>query len=181
MCQSTHIEPLNQEHVSQGLPLDHYRVNVTYEALSSVDELEKKWGNPRVADIFVSRPFHLDDSCRDMNRTPGEKVFYLHYAGVDWRALEKIAWGLRQRSAIAPNGYRPATHEETYEFAKAHPELVDFVGLGSWAWNHDSGRCACDVNACVRGIYGGRRILTEWNEVNEMDDREVVRVLFVAI
>lgn len=141
--------------VGSALPPDHYRVRVTYAQMPSMDDLKKEWGKDNVSDIFDGRPFTLHASCVGMDRTPGEKVFYVHDAGGDWESEERIAWGLKQRSAVAPNGYRPATHEETYEFAKAHPELVDFVGLGSFAvlgggryvafvWRLDSQRVLAD-------------------------------------
>lgn len=115
------------------LPPDHYCVHVTYARLPSIKALRKKWGENNVSFIFDGRPFSLHASCVGMDRTPGKRMFYVHDAGGDWSSEEQIAWGLEQRNAAAPNGYRPATHKETYEFAKAHPELADFVGLGSVA------------------------------------------------
>ncbi len=115
------------------LPADHYRVRVTYAPMPSMAALKKEWGKDNVSVIFDGRQFSFHASCVGMDRTPGERTFYIHDAGGDWDSEEQIAWGAKQRSATAPNGYRPATHEETYEFAKAYPELVDFVGLGSFA------------------------------------------------
>lgn len=126
------------------LPPNHYRVYITYAPLPSLDELKKKWGEHFVSDIFDGRPFTLHASCVGMDSTPGEKIFYLHDVGDDWESEEQIAWGEKQCSAIAPNGYRPATEQETYEFAKAHPEIVDFVGLGSFAMDGND-RCVADV------------------------------------
>lgn len=121
------------ETTSVILPPDHYRVHVTYAPMPPIDALKKEWGKDNVSDIFDGRPFTLHDSCVGMDSTPGEKIFYLHDAGGGWESEEQIAWGEKQRSAIAPDGYRPATELETYEFAMAHPELVKFVGLGSFA------------------------------------------------
>ncbi|MBU0540489.1 hypothetical protein KKF59_01735 [Patescibacteria group bacterium] len=154
------------------LPENHYRVRVTYAPLPSMDALKKEWGKDNVSDIFDGRPFGFHASCVNMDRTPGEKVFYVHDAGGAWESEEQIAWGAKQRNAAAPNGYRPATHEETYEFAKAHPELVDFVGLGSFAVR--------GVSRCVADVWqsGGQRILgLDW-----FDDRwrRRNRVLFVS-
>ncbi len=145
----------------QGLPADHYRVPVTYAPMPSMETLKKEWGEDNVSVIFDGRPFTLHTSCVGMDRTPGERTFYVHDAGGDWESEERIAWGLKQRNVVAPNGYRPATPEETYEFAKAHPELVDFVGLGSLAVNGDN-RYVADVwqndGQRVLGSYwlGGR-------------------------
>jgi hypothetical protein len=136
-----------------ALPSNHYRVHVAYAGMPSLEELKREWGENNVSFIFDGRPFALHASCQGMDRTPGEKIFYLHDPGREWESEERIAWGLRQRNRVAPNGYRPATHEEEYEFAKAHPDLADFVGLGSFALN--------DGTRCVAGVWrgGGRRIL----------------------
>jgi hypothetical protein len=155
------------------LPPNHYRVPVTYAPVPSMDALKKEWGKDNVSVIFDGRPFNFHASCVGMGRTPGEKTFYVHDIGHDWESEERIAWGLKQRNAAAPNGYRPATHEETYEFAKAHPELVDFVGLGSFA--------AGDDRRCVALVWQGvsQRILgSDW-----FGDRwfRRARVLFVAV
>lgn len=138
---------------SKSLPPDHYIVPLTYKPLPPIDALKKAWGKDNVSDIFDGRPFTLHASCVGMDRTPSEKVFYLHDAGGDWESEEQIAWGEKQRNTAAPNGYRPATHEETYEFAKAHPELVDFVGCGSFALRGDDRRVASVWQ------YGSRRVL----------------------
>ena len=138
----------------QALPSDHYRVSVTYAYIPSIDELKKKWGKDNVSVIFDGRPFTLHASCAGMSRVPGEKVFYLHDARRDWESEELIAWGLEQRNEVAPNGYRPATEEETYEFAEAHPELVGYVGLGAFAMRGVAARCV----TCV-WLRNGQRIL----------------------
>lgn len=152
-----------------ALPPDHYRVPVTYAGMPSLEELKREWGKDNVSDIFDGRPFTLHASCQGMeDRTPGEKIFYLHDPGRDWESEERIAWGLKQRNAAAPKGYRPATEQETYEFAKAHPELADFVGLGSFALSGGS-RCVAGMwRGGCRRLYGdlfdhgwgrGRRVL----------------------
>lgn len=116
------------------LPPDHYRMHVTYAMLPSMDELKKEWGEESVSDIFDGRPFIPHSSYRDMDCAPGERTFYVHDAGSYRESEEEILWGAKQRSLAAPSGYRPATHQETYEFAVAHPNIVvDFVGLGSCA------------------------------------------------
>ena len=135
---------------------DHYHVHVSYRGMSPYEALKKKWGKDNVSVIFDGRSFTLHSSCVGMDRTPGERVFYLHNAGGDWESEERIAWGLTQRNEAAPNGYRPATEEETYEFAEAHPELADFVGLGAFAMY-----CPCQLVARV-SLHGGQRFLCYW-------------------
>ncbi|MFH1078435.1 MAG: hypothetical protein V1745_04135 [Patescibacteria group bacterium] len=162
----------NPESTDGPLPPDHYRDCITYAPMPTIDELKAEWGKDNVSVIFDGRPFTLHESCQDMDRTPGEKVFYLHDAGGNWESEERIAWGLKQRSAVAPNGYRPANHEETHEFAKAHPELRRFVGLGSFAVR--------GVDRCVVDVWrdGGRRILgDDWFDDGWERHR---RVLFVS-
>lgn len=155
-----------------ALPKDHYCVYVSYAPMPSMDDLKKKWGKDNVSDLFDGRPFSPHASCVGMDRTPCEQVFYVHDAGGDWEGEEQIAWGEKQRSAIAPKGYRPATNEEIYEFARTHPELVDFVGLGSFAMNVR--------NRCVTGVWlhDGQRILGGGWSGLRFDRR--VRVLFVS-
>lgn len=116
--------------VVQDLPQDHYRVYIAYRRVPPYDEMVRgNWS--RVSPSFHDAPKELHASCVGMDQTPDEKVFYLHEAGDDWASEERITWGLKQRSPVAPNGYRPATDQETYEFSEAHPELVEYVGLGS--------------------------------------------------
>lgn len=122
-----------------ALPPDHYRVYLAYAGMPPIADLKKEFGEDNVSPIFDGRPWELHPSCADMPRTPGDRTFYVHDVGREWESEERIAWGLAQRTEAAPNGYRPATHEEAYEFQKAYPELLDLVALGSSA------------------AYGGRR------------------------
>lgn len=153
------------------LPANHYRVPVTYASIPSIDELKKEWGKDNVSFIFDGRPFSFHASCVGMDRAPCERTFYVHDAGGDWGSEERIAWGTTQRNAAAPNGYRPATHEETYEFAKAHPELVDFVGLGSFAVG-DNRYVASVWQSDSRRILGYDWCISRWGRR--------ARVLFVS-
>jgi hypothetical protein len=130
----THHETLGIEGstgLSLVLPPDHYRVRLAYNPLPLFEALKTEFGENSVSHIFDGRPFELNASCVDMDRTPGDRICYLHSAGRNWRREERIIWGLTQRNEVAPNGYRPAIHEEEYEFYRAHPELVDYVALGS--------------------------------------------------
>lgn len=111
------------------LPPNHYRIHVTYAPLPSLEELKQEWGEDRISTSFDGRQFQLHESCIDMDSTPGDRVFYI----ADNLSMHGcIDWGLKQRSRVAPRGYRPATHIEVYEFAKAHPELSNYVGHGSY-------------------------------------------------
>lgn len=157
------------------LPPNHYCVHVTYAPMPSRDALLKgKLTDRDVSPIFDGRPFSLHTSCVGMDRTPGERVFYNHNVGRDWEGEEQIAWGLKQRNMIARYGYRPAIHVETYEFLKAHRELWDFIGLGSFM-------AVNDVHRFVTYVweYGGCRVLgSSWLGRKENCRK---RVLFVAI
>ena len=156
-----------------ALPKDHYRVRVTYDPIPSMSKLKKEWGEKYVSFIYDGRPFTLHASCQDMDRTPGEKVFYIHDAGGNWESEERIAWGAKQRNVAAPNGYRPATEQETYEFAIAHPELSDFAGPGSCVMNND--HCLYVANVW----YFGRGRILDACRFNETWGRKT-RVLFVS-
>lgn len=163
-------EPSNND----ALPADHYRVHIAYAPLPSMDELKKKFGKNHVSFIFDGRPWKLHPSCVGMDRTPGKKIFYLHDVGRDWGDDERpIAWGLEQRNQVAPNGYRPATPEETHEFNEAHPdELADYVGLGAFAM-HGYRRYAAGVwRVGDRRIFGSRGFGRRWGRGT--------RILFVS-
>jgi len=155
-----------------GLPANHYRVHLTYAPMPSLADMKKEFGKNNVSDIFDGREWELHSSCVGMDKTPGEKVFSLHDVGRSWEREEQIAWGLAQRTAIAPNGYRSPTHDEEYEFQKAHPELSNYVALGSSA-QLDGGRCVAYVWS-----GGGQRIFGRY----WVDDRFGAgrRVLFVS-
>lgn len=155
---------------------NHYRVHISYAPIPGMEELKKEWGDDNVEPIFDGRPFTLYAHCIGMDRSPGERILYLHDAGYEeWREEDLIIWGLRQRSMIAPNGYRPATEQEVYEFAKAHPELSDFVGLGSSTTFGGRGN---RYVACVLTGYDNQRALAR----SPRGDRRPrdVRILFVC-
>lgn len=137
-----------------ALPENHYRVHVTYAPMPSLADLKKEFGEGNVADIFDGRPFTLHASCEGMDRTPGKRVFYLHDAGCELESEEQIAWGLAQRTEVAPSGYRPATHEEVYEFAKTHPELIGFIALGSFMMEGINCSVACVWRDHGRRVFG---------------------------
>ncbi|MEK7545923.1 MAG: hypothetical protein AAB554_02490 [Patescibacteria group bacterium] len=101
---------------SEPLPLDHYRVTITYAPLPPMRQLEEEFSKGGVSSLFDGREWKKHASCVDMDETPGEKVFLTKDFGRSMDDEEAIAWGQK-------NGYRPATHKEAYEFAKAHPEL----------------------------------------------------------
>lgn len=119
------------------LPANHYRVHVTYAPLPSFVELKREFGEDNVSVIFDGRPWELHSSCAGMKKTPGDKTFLVKDFGREWKSEEAIAWGRDQRTQVAPDGYRPATHDEEYEFHEAHPELLDLIALGSFAMDGD--------------------------------------------
>lgn len=112
-------------------PGDHYPTYITYNPPPSLNDLKKVWGSHNVSNVF-DQPYRTHPSCARAQHTPGKKTFHLHDARREWEAEERITWGLDQRTPHAPNGYRPAMALETYEFAVAHPNLADFVGLGEY-------------------------------------------------
>lgn len=164
-----------QPKTKQPAPLlaNHHCVRVTYAPMPSMDDLKKEWGKDNVSVIFGGRPFTLHASCVGMDRTPGEKVFCLHDTGIDdWESEAEIGKALERRDQFASNGRRPATEEETYEFAMAHPELADFVGLGSFAM-HGGYRL-------VAGVWqrGSQRVLGSYWVGDRF--RRRIRVLLVS-
>ena len=116
---------------AESLPPDHYRVFMPYTDFPHLADLRKEFD---LIDDFVfdGRPWELHPSCVGLSRTPGDRIFFLHNPGESWDPEEQIVWGLAHRTAVAQNGYRPVTHDEEYEFQKAHPELLCYVALGSF-------------------------------------------------
>lgn len=112
------------------LPKNHYWMHVTYTPMPSLKEIRKAW-HGYVSDSFDGRPFTLHPSCVGMDCTPGMRMFYLYRPHHSWRKEEQIARAASLRTKVAPNGYRPAIHTETYEFANVYPSFANFVGPGS--------------------------------------------------
>ncbi|MDD2786070.1 MAG: hypothetical protein PHS79_04240 [Patescibacteria group bacterium] len=156
------------------LPQNHYCVPVTYAPMPSRADLEKEFGKKNVSIIFDGREWKLHSSCVGMSRMPGDRIFCVHEVEHYRVREEVIAWGLTERTVITPYGLRSAIHEETYEFSKAHPELADYVSLGSSAL-HDDGECVAIV-----WFNGRQRTLDRCR----IDDLFMIRgslALFVAI
>jgi hypothetical protein len=107
-----------------------------------------------------------------MSRTLGDKVFLVHDVGREWESEERIAWGQAQRTPVAPNGYRPATHDEEYEFQKSHPELTNLVALGSSTVYDDHRVVAVVWSGAGRRILGSNWFSNGWHAR--------YRVLFVS-
>lgn len=141
-------EPLHKKEHMKILPSDHYQMLVTYAPLPCLTDLIEEFGDYKVSIVYDGRTWKIYPVCVNMDRTPDERTFFLHDVGRDWEWQERIAWGLAQRTPVAPNGYRPATPEEMYEFSKAHPELVDYVALGSFTWLDFDQRCVASVLNC---------------------------------
>ena len=151
---------------------DHYRLCATYAPMPSLSNLKKEFGEDNVSVMFDGRPFTLHASCADMDRTPGDRIVYCCKVGYNWRREEQIAWGLKQRSAIAPNGYRTATAEEAYEFYRAQPKLRNYVALGSSALLDSRRSCAVLWSGNGSAVFAGRRVDYEFGART--------RILFVS-
>ncbi len=153
------------------LPPNHYIVPITYAPMPPFTHLEREFGEKKVSVIFADRMWQLHSSCVGMNRTPGKRIFFVHDVGHGWEREDQIVWGLNQRSAVAPSGYRTAIPEELYEFLKVHPELTNLVALGSSTMLHGF--------QYVAGVwsYGGQRILVSHHIVLGFLAKD--RVLFV--
>ncbi|MFA6503627.1 MAG: hypothetical protein WCT54_01580 [Patescibacteria group bacterium] len=152
----------------------HFRVPVTYAPMPSRADLEREFGKKNVSIIFDSREWTLHPTCVGMSRTPGDRNFYVHEVGHSRVREEVIAQGLAERTDITPYGLRSAIHEETYEFSKAHPELMDYVGLGSSAL-HDDGECVAIVS------FNGRQRTLDRCRIGDLFIIRGSLALFVAI
>ena len=135
---------------------NEYLVHVTYAPLPSFAELETEFGKGNVSDIFDGRPFKKHDSCVGMDETPGNRIFWVAEVPADIRndSEKIIAWGDKQRNKKAPNGYRPATEKELYEFQKVR-FIAWLVSLGSSALSGGD-RCVALLLSDSDGrIFGG--------------------------
>lgn len=163
IVEMAHADWLAEQPQQPTMPSDHYRIRVAHAPLPSLEALKDEFGENNVSSIFDGRPFELHSSCTDMDRTPGDRIFYTHRVGRNWRREELIAWGLEQRSAVAPNGYRPAIPEEMYEFYKAHLELVSYVALGSSTLFGAHASCAVLWRGGDQLLFGRRWIDDEFS------------------
>lgn len=157
---------------------DHYRLHVVYNHTPSIDELKEEFGEDGLTETMLEvllaiQSFTLHASCMGMKREAGEVTFFAHEVGQDWVPEEQIAWGAEQRNAFAPNGYRPATHEEILAFVKARPDVTDCVGLGSFTIRAGS-RCSTML---MRGNGGQCRLDIRWIDGGWSSK---TRVLFVS-
>lgn len=150
-----------------ALPANHYCLHISCAPFPSFADLEKKFGIGNVTPVLSGgRPWILDDSCEGMDRTPGGRIFLVKDFDQDWKREAAIEWGKKERSAIAPKGYRPSTNEEEYEFHLAHPELFDLTAFGSHVV-YGGSRCV----ACLLEV-DGRHVLeclwedTKWTAKN---------------
>ncbi len=163
-------QPVKKIKVAKGnekLPPHHYRIRITYAPLPSMAKLEKKFGKGNVSRIFDGRKFKPHRSCIKADLTPGVKVLWAAEVPADvLDDSEKIiVWADKQRNEFAPKGYRPATHQEIYEFQKKR--WIDWlVALGSFAMVSDFHCVAalhCDSD---RRIFGHDWFGDRWHAVD---------------
>ncbi|MSR85532.1 hypothetical protein EXS71_03820 [Candidatus Uhrbacteria bacterium] len=151
------------------LPIGHYRVHLTYAPFPSLADLKKELGKNRVSDLFDGQhKWELHASRVGIDRMPGKQTFFLNHIGRDWNREEQIAWGLAQHNTVAPNGYLTVTHEEAYEFLKAHPEFDGYIALGSSTLSEDgqyvvgfvnNGLCAFDSRWLINDKFPPRHFV----------------------
>ena len=114
-------------------PDAHYRLHVFYAPLPSLAQLKEEFGENNVSNLFDGRPWEKHASCEKMDETPGERDFLVKY----WSRETESEATILEMDAL---GYRPATHQEAYEFQKAHPDpqrQFPIVALGSFALHGD--------------------------------------------
>lgn len=137
------------------LAVGHYRAFVGYAAVPSMAELEKEFGKNRVSSLFDGREWRIHASCVGMNETPGEKEFWVRHFGREIDSEEVIVLADK-------DDYRPATHLEAVEFARAEPELQKqlwIVALGSFALSDGDGS---RYVAVLSAVSDGRRLGDSW-------------------
>lgn len=129
-----------------------YKVTVTYEPFPSQEKLRKRFN--WVSALYDGREFEDHPSCKDIDRTPGERTFVLKHFGKAKRSEQVIE--------VAENeGCRVATKEEAIAFAAAHPDLQRkfwIVALGSSALHGDGDRCV----PVLGGDDGERSLCDYW-------------------
>ncbi len=117
--------------------------------------------------VFTGRAWRLAASCLRMNRSSGDRIFYVKEFDDIWTSEEAIDWGRRTRSWNAPLGYRCATHEEGFVFQKACPEFEQMVALGSYTL-HAGARYAFRAEIDVQGnrVLRGAWYESSWEKKN---------------
>ena len=153
--------------VSLGiLPVNHFRHEVMSYTPPSYFALEQEFGGSNVSVFYDGRRWTLDASCKDMDRNPGVRTFYVHDFKSSWQSQDAIVWGLTQRTEIAPNGYRPATPEEKLAFVRLHPEYRYLVALGASAMRRDSRYVSLLSRSVARRVLSGDTFAGTWNVWN---------------
>ncbi len=113
----------------QPLRKGEYRVHVTYTMPNDKETLEREFSKDGVSNMFTGNYYkwQMHRSCAKIDRTLGERIMFVKY----FKRFTKSEPNIAKMEKL---GYRPATHLETYAFAKANPELqrqFSIVALGS--------------------------------------------------
>lgn len=91
------------------------RIYVDYRPLPSFTDLEREFGEDEVSTVFKDPIFQKHVSCRDIDETPGDRIFRVKRFNPKVVIPDAIA-------QMDKRGYRPATHLEGYAFRKANPK-----------------------------------------------------------
>jgi len=175
-----------QQMQDDALPKDHYAAHVTYAPFPSKSQLETEFED-KLPGIF-DRKFYRHDSCKNMDETPGERIFWLAEVPAELiRSVEEtLAWGDAQRTDIAPNGYRPATAAEAYELSKAQPELqreFAMIAYGSWISCDGESECFLVLSSHEGGTKRNLGIWRTfyWSVAGDPSPKFKFRFLFVPV
>ncbi len=137
---------------------DEFCVRMTAEPFPTERGLKKEFGTENVSPIFDGRSFKRHPSCRGVRRTPGDRIFLVAAPpeSVLGSSEKIIAWARRRKNKSAPKGFRPATHEELYEFQRKH--FINWlIALGSFAMDDDR-----RYVAVLRSDSSGRLFADSW-------------------
>lgn len=150
---------------------DHYRAFVTYAKLPGPDQLKAEFSGGVAVEYHgtgdfgwqMTRPY--DNNMPDptpVEQIPGDKIFFVlcfdrEVVDDEWRQERGVF------AEMSRLGYRPATHIEAYEFAKAYPDVQErysILALGSLCWEDAAG---CGYALLDTDKEGKRWLSTTWS------------------
>ncbi len=147
------------------LPPDHYIVPCGYCQFPSMGELNKTFPGG-ISNNFHDWRWNRYSLCINAREVPGNLVMFRKRFGRRMESEQVIAWGLAQRTAVAPNGYRPAMgHHEVIDFHRVNPELCQkgwYVGLGSFVIDVEFRRRVAVLFALNGAILDSRLFDSIW-------------------
>lgn len=146
----------SEQHLRKVFPPNHYLVTFNYAPLPSLNDLKEEFLGG-VSDSYDGRGWRKHALAVVAGEKPGRKIVWISEPPAKLlNDSEKIiAWGYRQRTEVAPNGYRPLMGQnELLDLHRAHPELYKqywMAALGSFTFGGGLERYVAVLRAAGAG------------------------------